>query len=442
MCLTLKQNGQQSRVILCILMKHRPHGSHRSARMKRFLTIDELQVEASQKIPKMFYDYVTSGSWTQSTLLANHTDFQQIKFKQKVCRDISNRNLKTTLIGHNVTMPVVLGPAGFTGMVRGNGEILAAKAAAEYGIPFILSTMSICSIEDLQKEFSKSSSIPFSFWFQLYVMKNKAFVKKLIDRAIAANCSALMVTVDLQVLGQRHLDIKNGLSAPPKITLSNLLNLSTKPRWCYEMLHATSHNFGNIVGHVDGVSDLTSLSSWISDQFDPSLTWDDVMRIRELWGSDRKFIVKGIMDGEDARELVRRCGGLSGGIDAIVVSNHGGRQLDSTVSSISVLEEVIASVQDELVKNGREKDEIEIWLDSGIRSGQDILKALALGAKGTLIGKAYLYGLGAGGQEGVTRTLEILNQELDVTMGFCGVNDIRKVDREILKVNPFAFLSS
>jgi L-lactate dehydrogenase (cytochrome) len=408
--------------------------------MKRFLTVEELQIEASRKIPKMFYDYVTSGSWTQSTLLANHTDFQQIKFKQKVCRDISNRNLKTSLIGHDVSMPVILGPAGFTGMVRGNGEILAAKAAAEFGIPFILSTMSICSIEGVHKELSKLP-LPPSFWFQLYVMKNRSFVKKLIDRAIAANCSALMVTVDLQVLGQRHLDIKNGLSAPPKLTLSNLLNLSTKPRWCLEMLQATSHNFGNIVGHVDGVSDLTSLSSWISDQFDPSLSWDDVMRIREWWGPDRKFIVKGIMDGDDARELVRRCGGLSGGIDAIVVSNHGGRQLDSTVSSISALEEVIANVQDELQKNGRDKDEIEIWLDSGIRSGQDILRALALGAKGTLIGKSYLYGLGAGGQEGVTRTLEILRQELDLTMGFCGVSDIQKVDHKILKVNPFAFSS-
>lgn len=383
-------------------------------------------------VPKMFYDYMNSGSWTESTLQQNINDFQLIKFKQKVCRNITNRTLSTTLIGQEVSIPVILGPTGFTGMIRANGEILSAQVAEEYGIPFTLSTMSINSIEQVAK------NIKTSFWYQLYVMKDKNFVKKLINRAKNAGCTALMVTVDLQVLGQRHIDIKNGLSAPPKITIPNMINLITKPRWCYEMIYAKSYNFGNIVGHVDGVSDLTSLSSWISDQFDPSLTWDDIMQIREWWG-DGKFIIKGIMDSDDARELVRRCGGINGGIDAIIVSNHGGRQLDSTVSTISVLEEIIVSVQDELIRNGRKKDEIEIWLDSGIRSGQDILKALALGAKGTLIGRSFLYGLGAGGKEGVHRSLEILHRELDLTMGLCGVDDIRKVDKSILKVNPFSF---
>lgn len=399
--------------------------------MQRYLTISELQTKAEKMIPKMFYDYVHSGSWTESTLRQNSSDFQLIKFQQKVCRNITNRSLQTTMIGQQVSLPIALGPTGFTGMIRANGEILAAQAAEEYGIPFTLSTMSINSIEQV----AQNTRTP--FWYQLYIMKDRNFMKKLINRAKDSGCTALMVTVDLQVLGQRHRDIKNGLSAPPKITIPNMLNLITKPQWCYEMLSAKSLNFGNIVGHVEGVSDLTSLSSWISEQFDPSLTWDDVMRIREWWG-DRKFIVKGIMDRDDARELVKRCGGTNGGIDAIVVSNHGGRQLDSTVSTISVLEEVIESVQDELVLCGRDKDEIEIWLDSGIQSGQDVLKAIALGAKGTLIGKSFLYGLGAGGKDGVRRSLEILHRELDLTMGFCGIDDIQNVDRRILKVNPFS----
>jgi L-lactate dehydrogenase (cytochrome) len=401
-----------------------------SSGMKSCLTIEELRNVTKKRIPKMFYDYVDSGSWSQSTYATNESDYQQIKFRQRVCQNISNRTLKTTMLGQEISFPVALGPVGFTGMIRANGEILAAKAAKDYEIPFTLSTMSICSIEEVAR---KSQS---PFWFQLYVMKDRQFVKKLIDRAIATECSALMVTVDLQDLGQRHLDIRNGLSAPPKITLSNLMNLSTKPQWCYEMLQTNSHNFGNIVGHVDGISDLTSLSAWISEQFDPSLTWDDVLRIKEWWG-DRKFIIKGIMDGEDAREVVRRFGG---GVDAIVISNHGGRQLDSTVSTISILEEVIESVHDELGKNGRSKDEIEIWIDGGIRSGQDVLKALALGAKGTLIGRSYIYGLGAGGREGVVRALDILHKELDVTMGLCGVRDVRQVDRSILKANPFSHM--
>jgi L-lactate dehydrogenase (cytochrome) len=398
-------------------------------KMKSCLTIEELRNVTKKRIPKMFYDYVDSGSWSQSTYTINESDYQQIKFRQRVCQNISNRTLKTTMLGQEVKFPVALGPVGFTGMVRANGEILAAQAAQDYQIPFTLSTMSICSIEEVAKQ-SQSS-----FWFQLYVMKDRQFMKKLIQRAIAAECSALMVTVDLQVLGQRHLDLKNGLSAPPKFTLSNVLNLTTKPQWCYEMLHTRSHHFGNIVGHVDGVSDLTSLSAWISEQFDPSLTWDDIVRIREWWGN-RKFILKGIMDGDDAREVVRRFG--SGSVDAIVISNHGGRQLDSTVSTISILEEVIENVQDELVKNGRRKDEIEIWMDGGIRSGQDVLKALALGAKGTLIGRSYVYGLGAGGKEGVVKALDILHQELDITMGLCGVREIQKVDHNIIKVNPFS----
>jgi L-lactate dehydrogenase (cytochrome) len=390
------------------------------------LTISELQQYAKKSIPKMFYDYVDSGSWSESTYQINESDFQKIKFRQRVAKDITNRNLKTKMINENVTIPVGLGPAGFTGMQRANGEILAAQAATEFGVPFTLSTMSICSIEEVAKNVSSP------FWFQLYVMKDRKFSKKLIQRAKAAGCSALMLTLDLQVLGQRHKDIKNGLSAPPKFTIPNILNMATKPTWCLGMLRTRNHNFGNIVGHVDGITDLTSLSSWISEQFDPSLNWDDVLQIREWWG-DGKFILKGIMDPEDAREAVRRVD-----CNAIVISNHGGRQLDHTVSTISILPEIIQSIQAELVKQNRSAGEIEIWLDSGIRSGQDVLKAMALGANGTLIGRSYLYGLGAGGKDGVTHALNILKKEMDLTLGLCGRNDINFIDDTILQINPFS----
>ncbi|EHM54668.1 L-lactate dehydrogenase family protein [Cardiobacterium valvarum F0432] len=312
------------------------------------------------------------------------------------------------MIGEKVHMPVVIAPTGFTGMMHADGEILAAKAAEKFGIPFTLSTMSICSIEDVAANTSKP------FWFQLYVMRDREFMEDLIKRAQAANCSALMLTADLQVLGQRHRDIKNGLSAPPKPTLMNMLNLATKPQWCWGMLHTKRRTFGNIVGHAKNVSDLSSLSSWTSEQFDPRLSWDDVARIKDLWGG--KLIIKGIMTAEDAEKAA------ASGADALVISNHGGRQLDGALSSIKVLPEIVAAVG----------SKIEVWLDSGITSGQDVLKCMALGAKGTMIGKAFLYGLGAYGEDGVRRCLEILYNEMDTTMAFCGHTDIKNVGTDIL----------
>ena len=370
--------------------------------------IEDLRVLAKKRVPRMFYDYADSGSWTESTYRANEADFQAIKLRQRVAVNMANRSLRTTMVGEDVAMPVALAPTGLTGMQHADGEILAARAAEAFGVPFTLSTMSICSIEDVAAHTTKP------FWLQVYMMRDRGFIERLIDRAKAARCGALMLTLDLQILGQRHKDLKNGLSAPPKPTLANLLNLATKPRWCWGMLHTPRRGFGNIVGHATGVGDLASLSSWTAEQFDPTLSWADVEWIKKRWGG--KLILKGILDEEDARLAARS------GADALIVSNHGGRQLDGAISSIAALPGIVEAV-------GRD---IEVWMDGGIRSGQDVLKAIALGAKGTLIGRAFLYGLGAMGQAGVTRSLELIARELDLTMAFCGHTDIRRVGRDIL----------
>jgi L-lactate dehydrogenase (cytochrome) len=356
----------------------------------------------------MFYDYCAAGSWTESTLRANSDDLQRIKFRQRVGVDLEHRSTRSTMCGTDVSMPVALAPTGLGGMMHADGEILAARAAERFGVPFTLSTMSICSIEDVAAATTKP------FWFQLYVTRDREFAAALIDRAKAARCGALMVTMDLQVLGQRHMDIKNGLSTPPKPTLRNLLNLATKPRWCLSMLGTRRRTFGNIVGHAKGVSDMHSLSEWSNAQLDPSLSWTDVEWIKKRWGG--RLILKGIQDPDDARRAVD-CGA-----DALIVSNHGGRQLDGAESSIRALPAVVAAVG----------SRIEVHMDGGIRSGQDVLKALALGAKGTYIGRAWNFGLGAMGEAGVTRVLELIRRELDLTMAFCGRTDVRAVDRDIL----------
>jgi len=373
--------------------------------------IEDLRVLARKRVPRMFYDYADTGSWTESTYRANAEDFQRIKLRQRVAVNIDQRSLRTQLIGQDVAMPVALAPIGLAGMQHADGEILAARAAEKFGVPFTLSTMSICSIEDV----AAHTTAP--FWFQLYVMRDRDFIERLIDRAKAANCSALMLTLDLQILGQRHKDLKNGLSAPPKPTLANLLNLATKPRWGLGMLGTQRRQFGNIVGHVKGVENMGSLSAWTNQQFDPCLNWNDVAWIKKRWGG--KLILKGIMDAEDARLAA------DSGADALIVSNHGGRQLDGAPSSISALPAIVDAAG----------ARIEVWLDGGIYSGQDAFKALALGAKGTLIGRAFLYGLGAQGEAGVTKCLEIIRNELDLTMAFCGFTDINKVDRSVL-LNP------
>ncbi|MBB5213645.1 alpha-hydroxy acid oxidase [Parapusillimonas granuli] len=376
--------------------------------------VEDFRLLARRRVPRMFYDYADSGSWTEGTYRANEADFHKLKLRQRVAVDIEKRSLRSTMIGQDVAMPVAIAPTGLTGMQHADGEILGAKAAEKFGIPFTLSTMSICSIEDIAAHTHKP------FWFQLYVMRDRDFIERLIDRAKAANCSALVLTLDLQVLGQRHKDIKNGLSTPPRPTLANLINLATKPRWCLNMLGTKRRSFGNIVGHAKGVGDLSSLSSWTAEQFDPSLSWKDMEWIKNRWGG--KIIVKGIMDPEDARLAVES------GADALIVSNHGGRQLDGAPSSISAVPAIAHAV-------GKE---IEVWMDGGIRSGQDVLKAIALGAKGTMIGRSFLYALGAMGEAGVTRCLQMIANEMDITMGFCGRNDIRNVDRSIL-LNPEIF---
>ncbi|HUG25052.1 alpha-hydroxy acid oxidase [Piscinibacter sp.] len=370
--------------------------------------VEDLRLLAKRRVPRMFYDYADSGSWTESTYRANQTDFQRIKLRQRVAVNMENRTTRTTMAGVPTAMPVALAPTGLTGMQHPDGEILAARAAEQFGVPFTLSTMSICSIEDV----AAHTKAP--FWFQLYVMRDRDFIERLIDRAKAANCGALMLTLDLQILGQRHKDIKNGLTAPPKPTLANLINLATKPRWCLGMLGTPRRGFGNIVGHVKGVADMSSLSSWTAQQFDPALNWGDVEWIKKRWGG--KLILKGIMDAEDAKLAA------DSGADALIVSNHGGRQLDGAPSSIEALPAIADAVG----------SKIEVWMDGGIRSGQDVLKAVALGAKGTLIGRAFLYGLGAMGEAGVTRCLEIIRNELELTMAFCGHTDIRTVDKHIL----------
>ncbi|MFC2523085.1 MAG: L-lactate dehydrogenase [Lautropia mirabilis] len=371
--------------------------------------IEDLRVIAKRRVPRMFYDYADSGSWTESTYRSNETAFQKIKFHQRVAVNMENRSLETTMIGENVTMPVALAPTGLTGMQHADGEILAARAAEKFGVPFTLSTMSICSIEDVAEHTSRP------FWFQLYVMKDKGFVERLINRAKAAKCSALVITLDLQILGQRHKDIKNGLSSPPKPTLRNLINLATKPYWCWHMLHTKRRTFGNIVGHASGVSDTSSLSAWTSQQFDPALSWDDVAWIKDKWGG--KIIIKGIMEPEDARLAVKS------GADALIVSNHGGRQLDGALPSIEALPAIVDAVG---------KDDIEIYLDSGVRSGQDVIRSVAMGARGVFIGRPFLYGLGAMGEAGVTKALEVIRNEADLTMAFCGLRNIKDVNKSIL----------
>ena len=375
--------------------------------------VEDLRAMARRRVPRMFYDYVDGGSWTESTYAANEADFARIKLRQRVAVNLENRSLKTRMLGQEVAMPVALAPTGNTGMVHADGEILAAKAAGAFGVPFTLSTMSICSIEDVARHVERP------FWFQLYMMRDRAFIRSLIDRARQANCSALMLTLDLQVPGQRHKDRKNGLTTPPKPTLPNLVDLATRPRWCAGMLRTPRRTFGNIVGHARGVDSISTLSTWASKQFDPTLSWQDVEWVKKLWGG--KLILKGILDPEDARHAA------SSGADALVVSNHGGRQLDgapSTIESLPAIVDVAAS-------------QMEVWLDGGIRTGQDVLKALALGASATMIGRPFLYGLGAAGQAGVRKCLELIASELDLTMALCGRTGIRSVDREILLPGTF-----
>jgi L-lactate dehydrogenase (cytochrome) len=364
--------------------------------------VEDLRLLARQRVPRMFYDYVDCGAWTESTYRANEADFQRIHLRQRVGIDFSNRNLSSTMVGQPVAMPVALAPVGMTGMQHADGEILAARAAATAGVPFALSTMSICSIEDVADATEKP------FWFQLYVMRDRDFNSRLIARAKAARCSALVLTLDLQILGQRNKDIKNGLTAPPRMTLANIIDIASKPRWWLGMARTKRRTFRNIVGHAPGVKDTRALASWTNEQFDPTLNWDDVKRIKDEWGG--KLIVKGILDPEDAGLAVES------GADALIVSNHGGRQLDGTISSIAALPTIAAAVG----------HRIEVFMDGGVRSGQDVLKALALGAKGVFVGRAYIYGLGAMGQAGVAKALECIRKELDVSMALCGLTDLRQ----------------
>ena len=371
-------------------------------------SIDALQREARRRVPRMFYDYADAGSWTESTYRWNVEDLQRIKFRQRVGVDVSSRTTRAAMLGCDVAMPVALAPIGLTGMQHADGEILAASAAESFGVPFCLSTMSICSIEDV----ARATHSP--FWFQLYVMRDRGFVERLIGRARDAGCSALVVTLDLQMMGLRHKDVRNGLSMPLRPTLRNLTDLATRPAWCLGMLGTRRRQFGNIIGHVNGLNDLGSLSAWVADQFDPSLTWKDIAWIRRLWPG--KIVLKGIMDPEDAQRA------RDTGADAIVVSNHGGRQLDGAPSSISVLPTVVRAIGGTTA----------VWFDGGVRSGQDVLRALANGATGVLIGRAFLYGLAAKGEAGVRLVLEIIRRELDLTMSLCGVTRISDVNRSIL----------
>ena len=370
--------------------------------------IADLERIYKKRVPKMFHDYAVSGSWDEQTLSDNSTDFKKIRLRQRVAVDMTDRKTNSEMINEPVTIPVALAPVGLTGMQRANGEIKAAKAAEKFGVPFTLSTMSICSIEDVARNTEKP------FRFQLYTMKDTGFVNSLIDRAKAAKCSALVITLDLQILGQRHRDLKNGLSAPPKPTFKNIIDLSTKWSWGLEMLQTKRRSFGNIVGHVSGVSDTSSLSEWTQTQFDPALDWDKISKIKEYWGG--KVILKGILDKEDAKMA------LQVGADAMIVSNHGGRQLDGAISSIEALPSILEAVG----------DKIEVHLDGGVRSGQEILKAVAMGAQGTYIGRPYIYGLGAYGEKGVTLALELIQNELDISMALCGYKNIKDVDQSAI----------
>ena len=372
--------------------------------------IEDLRRLYERRVPRMFYDYAESGSYSEQTFRSNTTDFQDILLRQRVAVDMAGRSTASQMIGEDVAMPVALAPVGLTGMQAADGEIKAARAAEKFGVPFTLSTMSICSIEDVAEHTSKP------FWFQVYTLTDDDFMQRLFDRARAANCSAIVITVDLQVLGQRHKDLKNGLSAPPKLTPRSIANMMTKVGWGLGMLGTKRRFFGNIVGHAKGVSDPSSLSAWTAESFDPSLNWERIAQFRKMWGG--KVIIKGIIDPEDAKEAVNI------GADAIIVSNHGGRQLDGALSSIRALPAIMDAVG----------DKIEVHLDSGIRSGQDVLKALALGAKGTYIGRSFVYGLGAMGEAGVTKALEIIQKELDISMALCGKRKVAELDRSILMV--------
>lgn len=374
----------------------------------RVTNIEDLRLLCKKRIPSMFYDYVDSGSWSESTYIANSNDFKDIKFRQRVGINVAEKKISSNFIETEYSMPIGIAPTGLMGMVCPNGEIIAAKTAENFNIPFCLSTMSISSIEDVAKSTSKP------FWFQLYVMKDRNFVFNLIERAKNAKCSALILTLDLQVIGQRNKDIKNGLSIPPKITFKNILNISTKINWLFGMLKTQKRSFGNIAGHYSGVTDISSLSRWIGEQFDPSLTWNDIEWIKKCWGG--KLIIKGITDREDA-EIAFKCGA-----DAIIVSNHGGRQLDGAISSIKALPYIVEKIGDNK----------EVYFDSGIRSGQDVLKAIALGAKNVFIGRSFLYGLGAGGEKGARKSIEIIKKELETTMALVGINDIKNANKNIL----------
>ncbi|MBO0734447.1 MAG: alpha-hydroxy-acid oxidizing protein [Methylocapsa sp.] len=383
--------------------------AHKSRRRSQAIAcIEDLRRLARRRVPRMFYDYVDSGSFSESTYRANERDLAAICFRQRVAVNVENRSLRSRMAGEDVAMPVALAPAGLCGMLHAGGEILAARAAQSFGIPFCLSTMSICSLEEVAASTTKP------IWFQLYVMRARGFVERLIARAKEARCCALIVTLDLPISGQRHKDLRNGLSVPPRLAIAGLADMATKPRWCLNMLRTRRRSFGNLTGHTDGVDDITSLLAWIEQQFDPRVTWDDIAWIRRLW--DKKLVLKGIMEAEDARRAV------DAGADAIVVSNHGGRQLDGAPSSIRMLPQIAKAV----------KDQTEIWFDGGIRSGQDVLRAIALGADSTLIGRAYLYGLGALGESGVRLCLEVIAKELSVTMGLCGIADINVADAGIL----------
>ena len=376
--------------------------------MRIMTCIEDLRRVARRKVPRAFFDYAEAGSYAQETLRANREDLEHIKLRQRVLVDVSQRDLTTTILGERVSLPLALAPIGLCGMMHGDGEILACRAAQAAGIPFTLSTMSICSIEDVAQAVDKP------FWFQLYVMKDRGFIRALIERAAAAKCSALVLTLDLQVLGQRHCDIRNGMTVPPQIKLGNLIDIATKPAWALSILRGRRKTFGNLAGHVQGMGNVNSLAQWTANQFDPTLNWKDVEWVRSVWPG--KLILKGILDVEDARIAAKA------GASALVVSNHGGRQLDGALSSIAALPKVVEAVG----------DQIEVMFDGGIRSGQDVLRALARGARSCMIGRSYIYGLGAGGEAGVARAIEILGKELDVTMALCGGKNVRDIDHRVI----------
>ena len=375
--------------------------------------IEDLRELHRRRVPRMFYDYAEAGSWTESTFRRNAEAFGELLLRQRVAVDLRERNLSVHMLAERARIPVGLAPTGLAGMQHADGEILAARAAERFGVPFTLSTMSICSMEDVAAHTEKP------FWFQLYVMKDRDFIARLIERAKAVGCSALVLTLDLQIIGQRHKDLKNAMTAPPRLTLRNLVDMALRPRWCLGMLQTRRRSFGNVVGHAKGVENLTSLSQWSAEQLDPTLSWDDVAWVKEQWGG--KLVLKGIMDALDAKKAA------DSGADALIVSNHGGRQLDGAPATIEVLPEILQAVRN----NGSGSD-MEVWMDGGIRTGQDVFRAIALGAQGTFIGKAFLNGLGALGEAGVTQCLQILEQELDLTMAFCGHTDINEVDSDVL----------